>query len=96
MKKLISTLMIGIVTTTCAMTTMAAPSFEHNRQDTHRFDKKSMPHVSNLNQHQFANAHDRRDMNRFDDRDHRGFFNKNDRHNDRFDRKAPPMQPKHR
>lgn len=91
--------MIGIVTSVCAMSTMAAPSFDHNKQNSHHFDQKPMPSKSGFNHNSSAKHfgnHDRRDMKRFDDRDHRGFFNKNDRHNDGFDRKAPPMPPKHR
>ena len=79
--------MIGLVTATCAMTTMAAPS----HHDSHRYDRKSMHHVGfkkPVHAKHFS-QHDRRDMKKFDHRNPHAFNNK---HN-RFDHRMPP---KHR
>ncbi|NHC03881.1 hypothetical protein G9F31_08870 [Acinetobacter sp. 187] len=84
MKKLISTLMIGLVTATCAMTTMAAPS----HHDSHRYDRKSVHHVG-FKKHapkKHFSQHDRRDMRKFDNRNHHAFNAKHDR----FDHRLPP------
>lgn len=83
--------MIGVITSVCAMSTMAAPSFDHNRQYSHHVNHKPMPPKPGFKHNNFGshyNQHDRRHMNKFDRRDH-GF-------NGKFDRKAPPMPPRHR
>lgn len=103
MKKLISTLMVGIVASACAMTTMAAPSFDHRAGPApHQMDKKPMPPKPRFEQHNGPNSHfnknnDRRDMNKhFDNRDHHPKFKKDLKRDHGPDRKAPPMPPKHR
>lgn len=85
--------MIGIVTSVCTMSTMAAPSFSHDRQSSHHFDKKPMPYKAAFRHKQPSKHfghHDRRDMNRFNDRNHHGFYNKYDRHDHAPRYKAPP------
>ncbi|QIO04810.1 hypothetical protein [Acinetobacter shaoyimingii] len=84
MKKLISGLLVGIIASTCAMTTMAAPSFAHDRHAQHQMDKKSVSH------HQTHYKNDHRQAHSFYDRKHKpnhpklnhsqnhnGFFKKN-------------------
>lgn len=44
MKKMISTLMIGLIAATATMSAMAAPSFDHKHSPApHHFNKKPMP-----------------------------------------------------
>lgn len=83
--------MIGIVTSVCAMSTMAAPSFDHNKQDSHRFDQKPMQHKA-PNHHNGSSNH----FAKNDRRDAQHFNNKNDHYNNGPKHKAPPMPPKHR
>ncbi|WPC34516.1 hypothetical protein O4M77_12555 [Acinetobacter sp. YWS30-1] len=46
MKKLVSSLMIGLIATTATMSAMAAPGPDHRHPTpaVHHFDKKPMPH----------------------------------------------------
>ncbi|UNW07289.1 hypothetical protein MOV98_03140 [Acinetobacter variabilis] len=46
MKKLVSSLMIGLIATTATMSVMAAPGPDHRHPTpaAHHFDKKPMPH----------------------------------------------------
>lgn len=95
MKKLISGLMVGLITATCAMTTMAAPQ-EHKKQPSmQHMNKKPMPpkhnvqqgskqmnkgsHFSKNNQHL---THDKKSQH--------GFSN----HNKKDGHKPQPMSPK--
>lgn len=76
MKKLISTLMVGIVASACAMTTMAAPSFDHRAGPApHQMDKKPMPPKHGMNQGSKFNSK----QNHFNQNNHKGS-------NDRFDK----------
>lgn len=96
LEELISILMIGIVTSLYAMSTMFAPSFNHNRQHSHHFDKKPMPHKAAFHHKgpsKYFSHNDRRDVNRLDDSDHRSFYNKNDRPDHASRYKAPPRHP---
>ena len=83
--------MIGIVTSVCAMSTMAAPSFDHNKQNSHRFDKKPMQHKASNNHNRSSNHFGNNDR-----RDGKHFNNKNDHHNNGPKHKIHPMPPKHR
>lgn len=109
MKKLISTLMIGIVTSACAMTTMAAPSFDHQKTSApHQMNKKPMPpkhnsQPSHFNQKDHKGSNDRFDnkahklsQNKFDQKQHNNQFKNDVKRDHGPDRKAPPMPPKHR
>ena len=96
MKKLLSGLMVGIIASTCAMTTMAAPSFDHrDPPKPHKVDKKPMPPKAGFHKY---NHHDQRNNQHFkNQKDHKGFLNANDRHDKNGPHhKMPPMPPKHR
>ena len=104
MKKLISSLMIGLIATTATMSAMAAPGPDHrNPPPPAHFDHKPMPpkgdfrkappkHAPKAHSNKHDNRHDK-----FDKKDHKGFFNKN-QHNGPNHKMPPkpPMPPKHR
>ena len=90
--------MIGLIATTATMSAMAAPSFDHkNPPPAAHFDKKPMPPKGDFRKappKPHFNQKDRHD--KFDKKDHKGFFKQDKKYDDRHDRKAPPMSPKHR
>lgn len=85
MKKLISTLIIGMVTSVTAMTAMAGSSYDHHRQDSHRYDKKSMSHeYRHKKAAKYYYSHDRRDTKHYDRRDRRAYYNQHDHYDNRY------------
>lgn len=90
MKKMISTLMIGLIAATATMSAMAAPSYDpqHPPAPQH-FDKKPMPPKHGMQHGPEHQAH-------FDQKDHKGFFKKDKHHDNGPQHKVQPMPPKHR
>lgn len=91
MKKLVSSLMIGLIATTATMSAMAAlgPDHRHPTPAAHHFDKKPMPDKAGFHKappKAHFNQHDRHD--KFGKKDHKGFFNKN--HHNGPHHKLPP------
>lgn len=87
MKKLISSLMIGLIATTATMSVMAAPSYDpHHPSAPHHFNKKPMPPKHGMHHGPQHNVH-------FDKKDHKGFFNKDKHYHNAPHYKLPP---KHR
>ena len=91
MKKLVSSLMIGLIATTATMSAMATPGPDHRHPTlaAHHFDKKPMPHKAGFHKappKAHFNQHDRHD--KFGKKDHKGFFNKN--HHNGPHHKLPP------
>ena len=91
MKKLVSSLMIGLIATTATMSVMAAPGPDHRHPTpaAHHFDKKPMPHKGGFHKappKAHFNQHDRHD--KFGKKGHKGFFNKN--HHNGPHHKLPP------
>lgn len=81
--------MIGIVTSACAMTTMAAPSFDHKNSHTaptHQMNNKHQPSKHGMNQgpqHKASYQH-------FDNKNHKTHFQKNMKHAPDSKHKQPP------
>ena len=80
--------MIGLVASTCAMTTMAAPSFDHKKSSAphHQINKKHQPHKHAMNrgpQHKSPNHH-------FNKNDHRSSFQHNMKHGNGPQHRQPP------
>jgi len=73
MKKLVSSLMIGLIATTATISAMATPGPDHRHPTlaAHHFDKKPMPHKAGFHKAP-SKAH----------------FNQHDRH-DKFGKKDP-------
>lgn len=102
MKTLISSLMIGLIATTATMSAMAAPNVDHkNPPPAAHFDKKPSQHKGDFRKEpsknppkSHFNQNDRHD--KFDKKDHKGFINKDKKHDTGPQHKAPPMPPKHR
>ena len=90
MKKMISTLMIGLIAATATMSAMAAPSFDHKHSPApHHFNKKPMPPKHDLHhgsQHQVPAHH-------FKKVGHKAPFHHDMKHNAGPHHKMPP---KHR
>lgn len=84
-------MMIGIISSVCAMSSMAAPSDHHYKQDSHQFNKKHMPSKAGFSHKQSSkhfNQKDRRDQHQFNNQNH-----KSDRYKHDVDRQ---ISPKHR
>ena len=107
MKKLMSSLMIGLIATTATMSAMAAPAQDHrNPPPVAHFDKKPMPPKgdfrkdaprSDFKKNDRHDKFDKKDhRGKFDKKDHKGFVAKGKMHKQGPDRKGPPMPPKHR
>lgn len=110
MKKMMSSILIGLIATTATMSTMAAPAFEHkNPNPAAHFDQKPMPPKGDFRKappkergkgffkqerHDKFDKKDHRDQ--FAKKEHKGFFSKDKKHKPMPDHKAPPMPPKHR
>ena len=95
MKKLISSLMIGLIATTATMSAMAAPAQDHrNPPPAAKFDKKPMPPKAAAHKAP-SKAHIKHDAK------HAKFDKKPVKHIVKHDTKHPPMvahkaPPKHR
>ena len=99
MKKLMSSLMIGLIATTATMSAMAAPAFDHkNPPPTAHFDKKPVPHKATNHkpagphmvkkEHQQAHA-------KFAKQNHKVAAFKDNQYKPVSQHKLPPMPPKH-
>ncbi|KGT48782.1 hypothetical protein [Acinetobacter sp. HR7] len=93
MKKLISGLMVGLITATATMSAMAAPSHKHHvPPHAAHFDHKPMPHKGGFHKAPPKPHFNKHDVHhKFDKKDHKGFFNKH-HHNGPMHK----MPPKHR
>jgi len=89
MKKLISSLMIGLIASTCAITTMAAPHDHKKQPAPHQINKKPLPH-KHVTQQNMKPAHQSNHFNKT--------HYKNNQHsaqNQHFAHQVKPIPPKY-
>ncbi|WP_180118340.1 hypothetical protein [Acinetobacter sp. YH12096] len=100
MKKLMSSLMIGLIATTATMSAMAAPAFDHkNPPPAAHFDKKPVPpkatHHKSAGPHMVNKEHQQAHA-KFAKQNHKAVAFKGNQHKPVSQHKLPPMPPKHR
>ncbi|WP_180115994.1 hypothetical protein [Acinetobacter sp. YH12140] len=100
MKKLMSSLMIGLIATTATMSAMAAHAFDHkNPPPAAHFDKKPVPpkatHHKSAGPHMVNKEHQQAHA-KFAKQNHKATAFKANQHKPVPQHKLPPMPPKHR
>lgn len=100
MKKLMSSLMIGLIATTATISAMAAPAFDHkNPPPAAHFDKKPVPpkatHHKSAGPHMVKKEHQQAHA-KFAKQNHKAAAFKANQHKPVPQHKLPPMPPKHR
>ncbi|WP_180172403.1 hypothetical protein [Acinetobacter sp. YH12023] len=100
MKKLMSSLMIGLIATTATLSAMAAPAFDHkNPPPAPHFDKKPVPpkaiHHKSAGPHMVKKEHQQAHA-KFAKQNHKAVAFKASQPKPVPHHKLPPMPPKHR
>ncbi|WP_249734047.1 hypothetical protein [Acinetobacter amyesii] len=100
MKKLMSSLMIGLIATTATMSAMAAPAFDHkNPPPAPYFDKKPVPpkaiHHKSAGPHMVKKEHQHAHA-KFAKQNHKAVAFKGNQHKPVSQHKLPLIPPKHR